>query len=176
MKIEDYLRHHKDEMDVEKVDGKQLWYSIRQAMRENKVKRMQVLHRVAALVLVFLVVGSLLRHELVMQKQITSLSQINKDLAKKERAYKKQVDEKWLQFTRIHGGKSPMEPVLLNELKYLDTLYSEGLEEIITSGYNERTVIILLDTYEKRLHIIEHLINEKQKSKNYEYKSQQVKI
>ena len=44
------------------------------------------------------------------------------------------------------------------------------LDEIKTEGYNQRAVILLLETYEKRLRIIEQLIYEKQKQRKHQTK------
>lgn len=176
MKIEEYIKQHRSALDVHKTDSDQLWHSINSKMHEKKTKRIQMIRWVAASLLVFMVVGALIRHELVLQKQITSLSQINTELAEKEMDYKAQISEKWTQFTSLGGSESPMEQMLIDELKNLDTLYSSGLEEIKNAGYNERAVIILLETYEKRLRIIEQLIYEKQKQKNYENRNIQVEI
>jgi hypothetical protein len=112
----------------------------------------------------------------MMQQQITSLSQINQELAEREQQYKNQVEEKWTQFTSLPHFESPMEVLLIEELKQLDTLYQNGLKDIYKTGYNERAVILLLDTYEKRLRIIEKMIYEKQKQKNYENKIQKYDI
>ena len=128
------------------------------------------------MVLVFLLVGTLVRHEIVVQKKITSLSQINKELAAKENKYHHQVNQKWVEYNEIEGNPSPIEPMLIDELKQLDIIYNDGLTDIKEKGYNERAVIILLDTYEKRLRIIEKLIYEKQKQINYESKDRKIEI
>jgi hypothetical protein len=61
-------------------------------------------------------------------------------------------------------------------LQELDTIYQKGLNDIKQKGYNERAVIILLETYEKRLRIIEKLIYEKQKQVNYENRDKKIEI
>lgn len=176
MKIEEYIKRHQNELNIHKADRDPLWNAINHSLVEKKARRMQFIRWAAASLLVFLVVGALVRHELVIQAQISSLSQINSELAEKEQLYKSQVQEKWSQFTSLEGGESPMETMLMDELKNLDTLYNNGLQEIKNTGYNERAIIILLETYEKRLRIIEQLIYEKQKHKNYENRNMQVEI
>jgi hypothetical protein len=176
MKIEQYIKDNKDELDVHEPDVSKMWGTVHHELQKKKEKRIQLIKWAAASLLVFFTIGALVRHEIVVQRQITSLSQINSDLANKEADYKNQIDSKWSQFTSIKTGESPIEPMLMNELKLLDTIYSKGLEEFKNTAYNERAVIILLETYEKRLRIIEQLIYEKQKQKNYENKNIQVEI
>ncbi|MBI9068345.1 MAG: hypothetical protein JEZ09_13710 [Salinivirgaceae bacterium] len=176
MKIEEYIHKNKKELDSQLPDREKLWNSIENSLLQKRVKRLQIIRWVAASVMVLLVVGSLIRHELIINDQLTSLSKINKELGKKELDYKNKIATKWTQFASIKAGESPIEPMLIDELKNLDTLYLKGLEEIENTGYNERAVVILLKTYEKRLRIIEQLIYEKQKQRNYENKNIQVEI
>jgi len=108
----------------------------------------------------------------LLQQQISTLSQINNELRQQEQQYTKQVWAKWNVYTNMPGNDSPIAPMLKDELQNLDTLYQNGMEKLLEYGYNEKLVITLMNTYEKRLRIIEYLILEKQKQKNYERKVQ----
>ncbi|MGD9994370.1 MAG: hypothetical protein AB7S69_13825 [Salinivirgaceae bacterium] len=176
MNIETYINQHKKSFDDQEPDTEELWLAISQKMERKPMLRLRTLKRIAAVLVLFVAVGVIARHELMMQQQITSLSQINKELAEREQQYQRQVKEKWAQFTSLPDYESPMEVLLIDELKQLDTLYQNGLKDIYKTGFNERAVILLLDTYEKRLRIIEKLIYEKQKQKNYENKIQKYDI
>ncbi len=176
MNIETYLRNKKDLRDVHEPNKERMWEHIVQKQVRIKYLRLQFVKWAAAILVLGLVIGVLVKHEMVVQEQITSLSQINKELASKEQHYQLLVNDKWVQFTQMSGNNSPIEPMLFEELKQLDTLYQKGLSEIIETGYNERAVVLLLDTYEKRLRIIEQLIYEKRKQKSYESKFQEYDI
>lgn len=176
MKIETYLKEKQDVLDVHQPNKDAMWEVIRQKQLQKKQKLTITIRWIAAMLVLSFVVGALVRHEMVVQEQITSLSQINTDLAQREKHYQQMVNEKWAQFTTMPGAESPIEPMLLEELKKLDTLYQKGFDELVKTGYNERAVILLLDTYEKRLHIIEQLIYEKRKQKSYENKHQEYDI
>jgi hypothetical protein len=176
MKIEEYFNKKHQLLDTQITDFESNWLTIRQKLQLKQIRRRQVWQRMAAAVFLVLLVGSWIRHERVVQQQITSLSQINQELAQREKEYNHQINDKWTEYSGIIGNSSSMEPMLLKELKQLDTLYRNGLYDIKKFGYNERAVIILLDTYEKRLRIIEQLIYEKQKSINYESKHRKIEI
>jgi hypothetical protein len=176
MNIENYINQHKKSFDDQEPNTEELWMGIRRRMERKPLLRLRTLKSIAAVLVLFVAVGVFVRHELMMQQQITSLSQINQELAEREQQYKNQVEEKWTQFTSLPHFESPMEVLLIEELKQLDTLYQNGLKDIYKTGYNERAVILLLDTYEKRLRIIEKMIYEKQKQKNYENKIQKYDI
>jgi hypothetical protein len=170
MKIENYLEQKQAVRDIHLPNKERMWEQIMlQQVRRSQFKS-QVLKWAAAILVFGLVMGALVRHEMVVQEQITSLSQINKDLATREQHYQQLVTDKWTQFTQMSGAESPIEPMLFDELKQLDTLYQSGLKEIIETGCDERAVVLLLNIYEKRLRIIEQLICEKRKQKNYENK------
>ncbi|MGE4288237.1 MAG: hypothetical protein AB7E36_06075 [Salinivirgaceae bacterium] len=176
MNIESYINQRRKSFDDQEPNTEELWLGICQRMEQKPLHRLRTLRRVAAVIILFVALGVIVRHELIMQQQITSLSQINQELAEREQQYQRQVKEKWAQFTSLPDFESPMEILLTEELKQLDTLYQNGLKDIYETGYNERAVILLLDTYEKRLRIIEKLIYEKQKQKTYENKIQQYDI
>ncbi|PKP11002.1 MAG: hypothetical protein CVU09_04265 [Bacteroidetes bacterium HGW-Bacteroidetes-4] len=172
MNIENYINQQKKSFDDQEPNTEYLWLGISRRMERKPLLRLHTLKSIAAVLVLFVAVGVFVRHELMMQKQITSLSQINQELAEREQQYKNQVEEKWAQFTSLPDYESPMEVLLIEELNQLDILYQNGLKDIYETGYNERAVFLLLDTYEKRLRIIEKLIYEKQKQKNYENKNQ----
>ncbi len=176
MKIENYIQKNRDKLNAHEPDINGIWKNIEHGLNSSKVRRMNTFRWIAASILVFLVVGALIRHEITVQKQITSLSQISKELAKQENEYHYKVNQKWTQYIEMNGNASPITPILIKELQELDTIYQKGLNDIKQKGYNERAVIILLETYEKRLRIIEKLIYEKQKQTNYENRNKKIKI
>ncbi len=174
MKIEDYLKQQ--ELDLHTPDINRLWQDMDATRKQQKRRSIRWVQLVAASVVILLFTGMLLRHEKQMQQQLTSLSQINEELAKKESDYNQQVAHKWVSYQNMPGAETDIAKDLLYELNLLDTIYNDGLQQIITNGYNERAASILLKTYEQRLRIIERLINEKQKSQRYETKEIELDI
>jgi len=173
---DDYFLTHKNETNVFQPDEERMWRGIHQQISKPAFSYKKVFMRMAAVAIVLLAIGSLVRHELMMQDQLDSLAKINTELASKEQNYILQVQNKWNEYSAIEAGESPVTQLLLNELEFLDTIYVKGLHDIRNHGYNERAVVIMLDTYEKRLRIIERLINEKRKQEKYENKNEHIQI
>ncbi len=176
MEIEEYLKKNNALLDTKNGDYESIWNGLNQKKYQIVKRRRTFIPWMAASIILFITIGVLVRHEWIMHQQINSLSQLNKELAEREFHYQKQVNQKWEQYTLIQSKASPMEPLLIDELKRLDTLYQIGLAELNSSGLNERAVIILFDTYEKRLRIIEQMIYEKQKQASYENKSLRIDL
>ena len=176
MKIEEYIRRNKKKLDVREPNVEGMWSDIQHQLNNKRERRIYFYRWVAASVLVFVLVGALIRHEVIVQRQISSLSQINRELAEKETNYNQQVNQKWVEYSTMNGNASCIEPILIDELRELDTIYQKGINDIKRDGYNDRAVVILLETYEKRLRIIEKLVYEKQKQTNYETKNRKVEI
>lgn len=176
MKIEDYIKKNRSEMDYRKPDKDRIWQGIQAASHQRKTKRIRIYQWSAAAVIILLISGMFLRQEFVLQRQIENLSQINSSLAQKEQAYQVQVNQKWKQFQSIESNASPIEGMLIKELKELDTLYQEGLKDIQKDKNNERAIMILLQTYEKRLRIIEKLIYERHKQIKYEERNPKTQL
>lgn len=174
MNIEEYLKNH--DADIREPDAESIWQGMSEKRKKIKVIRFRIIKGVAAVLFLAIFVGSLVRHEAIVEEQISSLTQISKELAEKEQSYNQQVSQKWTKYTNMPGNDSPFAPELLDELKSLDTLYQNGIEDMQTHGYNERATILLLKTYEKRLRIIEQLIYEKQKQVNYESKNTKIEL
>lgn len=176
MKIEDYIQKHKNQLDQRQADKSRIWAGIAALQGKRKARRMRIYQWVAASVIILMVMGILVRHELVMQQQLNNLSQINKELAKKERVYQQKIDQKWIQLQSLPAHTSPVESILVDELKELDTLYQQGLKDIKNNPDNDRAIMILLETYEKRLRIIEKLIYERHKQIKYEKRNKNIEL
>jgi predicted transcriptional regulator len=176
MKFEDYIQKHRNELDYRKADKDRIWQGIQAATHQRKTKRVRFYQWSAAAVIILLISGMFLRQEFVLQRQIENLSQINNSLAQKEQAYQVQINQKWQQFQSIQSSTSPIEGMLIDELKELDTLYQEGLKDIQKDKNNERAIMILLETYEKRLRIIEKLIYERHKQIKYEERNPKTQL
>ena len=173
---DDYLKENKNNTDLFQPDEERMWRGINQELNKPAFSYKKAFMRIAAVALVLLAIGSLVRHEVMMQDQLDSLAKINNELASKEYNYIQQVQNKWDEYNAIEAGESPVTQILLDELEFLDTIYVKGLNDIKNHGYNERAVVIMLDTYEKRLRIIERLINEKRKQEKYENKNEYIQI
>lgn len=171
-----YFEKNKENLDIYQPDEERIWENICRKRQTNKQLWRQIGVKVAVAIAVVLMVGVVLRHEIIMQKQLDSLSAINEELAEKEKAYIQRVNQKWDELKSLPLMRMSEDDMLLEEIEILDTIYSKCLNDIKQHGYNERAVLIMLDTYEKRLRVLERLINEKRKEQRDENKSKEIRI
>ncbi|MCG8582721.1 MAG: hypothetical protein MI866_22550 [Bacteroidales bacterium] len=173
---EEYFEKNRAEQDVYEPDVQRMWQGIDKDLKQPSIRWKSWMTKAAIVAGLIFSVSLFVRHEMMMQAQIDSLAAINEELAQKESNYINQVNLKWDEFKSMPSTDMKFELMLLEELELLDTIYNKGLNDIKQHGYNERAVLIMLDTYEKRLRIIERLINEKRKKQRNENKSKHIRI
>ena len=173
---EDYFDRNRAEMERFEPDEERIWQTIDKELNRRSVKWKKHLFKVAMVAAIVLVAGVIMRHELMMREQLSSLAAINEELAERELQYINQVKMKWDELRSMPSNDIELDLMLMGELELLDTIYIKGLNDLKQHGYNERAILIMLDTYEKRLRIIERLINEKRKKQRDENKSEHVRI
>ncbi len=175
-KWENYFKDNEEAADVFKADEERMWRNINSELNSSKFSLKKVLVAVVAAASIIIAISMIVRHEMMMQMQLESLAAINEELAEKEHDYINQVSLKWNEYKALSSSENDVTPLLMEELQLLDTIYQKGLSDIKDHGYNERAVVIMLNTYEKRLRIIERLINEKRKQERDENKSNHIHI
>jgi len=173
---DDYFEKNRKDVDLFQADEDRIWNRVVAKNNKPKYAFQGLAKRMAVACAVLVVVLFVLRHELMMQKQLDSLAAINKELAEKEQGYIQQFNTKWDEFKSLPSDDVELNQRLTEELELLDAIYKNGLDDIKKHGYNERAIVIMLDTYEKRIRIIERLINEKRKKQNDENKSKHIRI
>jgi hypothetical protein len=173
---EEYFEKNRAEQDVYEPDEQRMWQNINEGLKQPSISWKSLLMKAAIVVGIIFSVSLFIRHEMMMQAQIDSLAAINEELAQKENSYINQVNLKWDEFKSMPSADVELDRMLLEELELLDTIYYKGLNDIKQHGYNERAILIMLDTYEKRLRIIERLISEKRKKQRDENKSKHIRI
>ena len=175
-KWEDFFEEKKHDIDMFTPDKERIWRNVQNQLNTPRYSIGKLMLRVAVVLAIVFSVGILVRHELIMQQQLESLAVISDELAEKEQGYINKVNQKWTEYRALPGSDNVVNHILLDELQLLDTIYQDGLKDIEEHGYNERAVLIMLDTYEKRLRIIERLIKENRKHERDENKSKHINI
>lgn len=172
IKLDKYLKNRRDHLDAEDPDEMMLWEGIRKELVSDKKTPGFNFWKVAAILLAFFALSYIVYNEVNRDREIEfSLSQIHKSLGEKEKEYQNRIVEK-MQSANIKElqdtHREDIFPVLFNELVELDTIYQEAMLDLKQHGYMERTVDIIFDTYEKRIHLLELIIMESQKIERYE--------
>ena len=167
-----YFESHREELDSMEPQRDILWNRIEKSMHEKANNKKLHIWRVAAILLAFLAIGqfvyiligqdqsyddSLMTAENRGAFESLEVSYQNEVSALQERVSEKKIDRS--QYS-----------VLFEELDYIDQVESEFKDDIPLANDRERLAAILIDTYEKKILLLERLLqqidrNEKQEQK-----------
>ncbi len=175
IKIEQFLKSHRESLDVEKPDEQILWEGIRKEIIKDKNTSYINFWKIAAIAL--LIIGGIYVTVNEINRKNTysySLDQFSEILGNKEKEYRKLVEQKKTELEVSSTTDNEIIQSLFNELNYLDTIYSECIADLQESGYLEQIVNTIFDTYEKRIDILEQIIHETNKEKMYEDKKNKI--
>lgn len=173
--LEKYLGSHRDSLDVESPDDQLVWEGIRQELQASggrafKKRALIRIRNFAAAVILVVSVGYMVQDILgdrLVGRNI-SLADIDRELGAREKEYKTRVsfvEQKAL--SSNHVDKLIIVE-LLEEIQRLDTIYEESMKDLVELGYNELVIQTIFDTYEKKIYLLELIILENNKIKNYE--------
>ena len=175
IKIENFLKSHRESLDVEQPDEQLLWEGIRKELIKDKNTSYINFWKIAAIAL--LIIGGIYITvtELNRKDQYPyDLAYFSKVLGEKEKAYQELVEQKKNELEVSSETQNEIIQSLFKELNYLDTIYYECINDLKESGYLEQIVNTIFDTYEKRIDILEQIIHETNKEKMYEEKKNKI--
>jgi len=174
-KLEKYLNEQRAAMDVESPDDALIWEGIRSelhqpgARRDRKVRLIRI-RNIAAALIILVSVGYMvidLTGAGRLGKGIT-LADIDRDLGAREKEYKQMVSLKFEEAGVYNHVDNLIIAELLEEIQMLDTIYEQTLKDLNELGYDDRVIQTIFDTYEKKIYLLELIILENNKIKNYE--------
>jgi hypothetical protein len=174
-KLEKYLNEQRAAMDVESPDDALIWEGIRKGLhqaeirRDRKVRLIRIRNIAAALIILVSVGYMVIDLAGVgrMGKGIT-LADIDRDLGAREKEYKQMVSLKFEEAGAYNHTDNLIIAELWEEIRVLDAIYEQTLKDLNELGYDDRVIQTLFDTYEKKIYLLELIILENNKIKNYE--------
>jgi len=169
--FEQYLKDHRSDLDVDQPDEEMIWEGIKKDLGSNQKKKLSlyVFSRSIAAALVLLVAGYTMFFVFNNdQDEKPSLAAIDHKLAAKEQTYIELVGLKEKEAFRKNGIQDVIIIELCNELKIVEEIYIEALSDLRKNGYNEKTIHIIFDTYEKKIDILEKIIIINENEKRHE--------
>jgi hypothetical protein len=175
IKIEKFLKSHRETLDVEQPDEQLLWEGIRKELIKDKNTSYINFWKIAAIAL--LIIGGVYISvtEINRKNNYTlNLAHFSDILGEKENEYKLLVEKKKEELNISSDTENEIIQSLFEELNYLDTIYNECINDLEESGYLEQIVNTIFDTYEKRIDILEQIIHETNKEKMYENKKNKI--
>lgn len=174
MKIEDYIKSRKNDIDSDIPDVTMLWHAVQKQLNDHKYRRLYNFIKVTASVL--LIIGiSIFFHS----RRQPPMYQISIQLGKKEKSYIEAVNVKMKEtnFKQIKlNVNNEVIKSLIGELLYTDTIYTEVMNDIKNSGCLEENIDVIFDTYEKKIELLNRIYLENQKEYNYEKEEENVRL
>jgi hypothetical protein len=168
MKLESYIRNNRNSLDVEKPDGEYLWKGIQEATGKAKKRRQILLFGSVAAIAVIVILSVTIAY-FIGQNQRPGLVFINMDpgLAKQEVLLLNQINDYSSQIKNT-GFKSDQLVTGIRDLDYTDELIKHYSEDLKQNGPNPKLINSLMDLYQKKILILNRMLNEIEKNKSHE--------
>lgn len=168
MKLDEYIRKNRDLLDVEKPDEDFLWTGISQSLNKKSKRKSYFILKIAASVLIILG-ASFFAYELISihNNQKLILAKIDPDLAKQEAQFQHQIKTYYQLLENADYDKSLLE-TSFKDLEYIDTLINKYSADLNQFGPNPRLLNSLMDLYQKKIKLLDRMLNEIEKDKKYE--------
>jgi hypothetical protein len=168
MKLESFIRDKRKELDVEQPDEKYLWEKIWHGLEKIKRPRQRILFRSAAAIAAIMIL-SVMAAYFIGRNQQPKLIFVNIDpgLAKQESLLLGQISNYSKQ---MH--KAGFNPAMLNttqtDLNYVDDLIALYSEDLKRNGPNPKLINSLMDLYQKKILLLNRILNEIEKNESHE--------
>ena len=173
--LEKYLNDQRVALDVESPDDQLIWEGIRRdlhrtGVRKDKRRTLIRIRNIAAAVIFVVSVGYMI-NDLIGERftgREISLSDIDRNLGAMEKDYRLLVSNKQEEAGMFSYVDNVIIAELLEEIEKLDTIYEQTIKDLNELGYNEQVINTIFDTYEKKIYLLELIILENNRIKNYE--------
>jgi hypothetical protein len=168
MNIEEYIRKNRDQLDVEKVDEDYLWTGISHSVINNRKQKTFFTLKIAAAVILVISL-SVIGYQLtsLRNNQQLILANIDPDLAKQEAQFQNQI-KTYYQVLEKTNYNEELLSTSFSDLEYIDTLLNKYSMDLSTYGPNPKLLNSLMDLYQKKIQLLDRMLNEIEKNQNYE--------
>lgn len=165
MKFESYIHENRNKLDVEKPDEDYLWTGISQSINVNK-KRYWVywISSIAAASFVLIVTLAFLMNRSNKQQLIfvndPALAGQEAQLVNQINTYSNLIKKTSFNTDQLATNSK--------EIQYIDDLIGYYTKDLKQNGSNPKLVNSLMDLYQKKIMLLERMLNEIEKSKDHE--------
>lgn len=168
MNLETYIRNNRTELDVDKPDEEYLWTGISQAMQgSHKQKHLILWRSIAAASVILLISLAATFYFSDRNKQQLVFVNIDPKLANEEVQFKNQIDS-YSKLIQQASQKNGVSVTGEREIQYLDDLITHYSDDLKRNGPNSKLINSLMDLYRKKIMLLERMLNEIEKNKDYE--------
>ena len=166
--LEKILREKRLTLDVDEPENDLIWEGIRSGLQKKK-QLPDWFWKVAAIFIFVISATYFIANETSNKKVvIVSLSDISKDLGTQEQVLQQEVNLKWEQVEKQLPDNDPEIQFLVDQLNDLDAIYADYQKDLNRTLDNEPVIHAMLDNYEKKIRILNRLLMEIEKEKDYE--------
>ncbi|MCB2194618.1 MAG: hypothetical protein KQH79_02100 [Bacteroidetes bacterium] len=168
MNIEEYIRKNRNQMDVEHPDEDYLWTGISHSISKKKNRSRFLALKIAAAAVVIIAL-SIITYQVtsLRSNQQLILANIDPDLAKQEAQFQHQIKAYYQVLQKTDYDKDQL-ATSYKDLEYIDTLIIKYSEDLNTYGPNPKLLNSLMDLYQKKIKLLDRMLNEIEKQKRYE--------
>ncbi len=168
MKLDEYIRRNRDLLDVEKPDVDFLWTGISQSLTKKNKKGKYLIFKIAASFVIILGLSYMVyEFKSIHNNQQLILAKIDPNLAKQEAQFQQQIKAYYQVLEKTDFDKSTLE-TSFKDLDYIDTLINKYSNDLSQFGPNPRLLNNLMDLYQKKIKLLDRMLNEIEKEKRYE--------
>lgn len=168
--LEQYIRDHRDQIDAAMPDDDAVWQRI-SIQLDRKKNTTSILWKAAAILLIFLPVGSVsiysVNRTLHTQPDPISLKDISQELANEERESRNLVLEKMEEINN-QTLNPELAVELYTELHQLDLQYAAYFKDLQELGNNPKVIRGLIRCYTQKIKILEKTLKENEKNQRHE--------
>lgn len=170
--FEKYLEENRRELDSRQLHEPIIWSGIERNLRQKKNNRNIILWRAAAIVLAFMTVVQFTyiltnKHNQQKSGELAMISPANGAFETLEASYRQEM---YMLEQRIAEKKVDPEDYSLfyEEMSFINQVENEFKEEIPLTNDREKLAAILIDTYEKKIQLLERLLQQVERDEKRE--------
>jgi hypothetical protein len=178
VKLEDYLKRQRKDLDVESPDDNAIWEGIRSEIHSASNEGRKIpgrtklirIRNIAATVIILFSLGYIANdifNSRISGRSVT-LSSIDKELGQREKDYKALIIFKTEEVSSYAGSKDIVIEELFGEIKKLDLIYDQAMTDLKELGANEKVINTIFGTYELKIRLLELIILETNKQNSHE--------
>lgn len=178
VKLEKYLKVHRESMDTESPDDSAIWEGIQGRLIDELLVEKHIFSRtrlirfrnLAAAAIILFSIGYITNDILNGRSKSISitLSSINSELGRREKEYKKLVNFKTVEVSSYSRSANIEIKELFDEIKLLDLIYYQAITDLKELGPNEKVINTIFNTYEQKIRLLEFIILETNKPTSHE--------
>lgn len=165
--LEKYLKEKRQNLDVDLPDDDFIWQGIQSGMKKKRTIGSNIFWKAAAILLFVVSTTYVVYNEVGKRTPQVTLASISPELQEQEAELIQTAQNKWKIIQASNDDLTQLQ-FLFKELDDLEGIYKSYEKDLNEVGANEFIVRALLDYHSKKIRILDNILHEIEKQKNYE--------